>query len=130
MCRLTPQLAGRRKTAPAPTGGREQPSTTTWPTRTTSRKPICSCTTSIGRLGRLKSCYDRGSRIGDRYLSFSSDDDVFCREVRALALVQMARSDRLCWRAEQAEVGNGQAEDCRRAVQGSPLRPRHRYPVR
>jgi len=47
-----------------------------------------------------------------------------------MALVQMARSDRLCWRAEQAEVGNGQAEDCRRAVQGSPLRPRHRYPVR
>src|SRR6267142_1510135 len=77
MCRLTPQLAGRRKTAPAPTGGREQPSTTTWPTRTTSRKPICSCTTSIGRLGRLKSSYDRGSRSGDRYLRFSLDDDAF-----------------------------------------------------
>src|SRR6516225_7865270 len=76
MCRLTPQLAGRRKTAPAPTGGREQPSTTTWPTRTTSRKPISSCTTSIGRLGRLKSCYDRGSRSGDRHLSFSPDDDL------------------------------------------------------
>ena len=87
------QLAGRRKTAPAPTGGREQPSTTTWPTRTTSRKPICSCTTSIGRLGRLKSCYDRGSRIGDRYLSFSSDDDVFCREVRAFTRDHYALGD-------------------------------------
>src|SRR5215831_20339255 len=82
MCRSTLQLAGRRKTAPAPTGGREQPSTTTWPTRTTSRKLICSCTTSIGRLGRLKSCYDRGSRSGDRHLSFSPDDDAFRQEVR------------------------------------------------
>src|SRR6516162_5553226 len=67
MYRLTLQLAGRRKTVLAPTGWQEQPSTTTWPTRTTSRKPICSCTTSIGRLGRLKSCYDRGSRSGDRH---------------------------------------------------------------
>src|SRR5215467_9794670 len=93
MCRLTPRLAGRRKTAPAPTGWRGQPSTTTWPTRTTSRKPICSCTTSIGRLGRLKSCYDRGSRNGDRYLSFSSDDDVFCQEVRAFIRDHYALGD-------------------------------------
>jgi hypothetical protein len=49
---------------------------------------------------------------------------------REMALVQTVRSDRLSWRAEQAEVGNGQAEDCRRAVQGSPLRPRHRHLVR
>src|ERR1700730_14415703 len=81
MCRSTPQLAGRRKTAPAPTAWREQPSTTTWPTRTTSRKPICSCTTSIGQLGRLKSCCDRGSRSGDRHLNFSPDDDAFRQEV-------------------------------------------------
>ena len=33
-------------------------------------------------------------------------------------LVQMARSDRLRWRAEQGEVGNGQAKDCRRAFKG------------
>src|SRR6516164_11808533 len=46
------------------------------------------------------------------------------------ALVQTARSDRLRWHAERAEVGNGQTEDCRRAVQGSPLRPRRRHPVR
>src|ERR1700719_1257479 len=81
MCRLTLQLAGRRKTALAPTGGREQPLTTTWPTQTTSRKPTCSCTTSIGRLGRLKSCYGRGSRSGDRHLSLSPDDDTFRQEV-------------------------------------------------
>src|SRR6516162_4649011 len=81
MYRLTLQLAGRRKTVLAPTGAQEQRSTTTWPTRTTSRKPICSCTTSIGRRGRLKSCYDRGSRSGDRYLSCSPDDDAFRREV-------------------------------------------------
>src|SRR5215470_11541218 len=93
MCRLTPQLAGRRKTAPAPTGGREQPSTTTWPTRTTSRKLICSCTANIGRLGRLKSCYDRGSRSGDRHLSFSSDDDVFRQEVRAFIRDHYALGD-------------------------------------
>src|SRR5882757_7885807 len=91
MCRLTPQLAGRRKTAPAPTGGQEQRSTTTWPTRTTSRKPICSCTTSIGRLGRLKSSYDRGSRSGDRYLRFSLDDDAFRQEVRAFIETTMPR---------------------------------------
>src|SRR5689334_18433520 len=71
MCRLTPQSAGRRRTAPAPTGGRERVSTTTWPTRTTSRKPICNCTASIGPLGRLKSCCDRGSRGGDRRLRCS-----------------------------------------------------------
>ena len=71
MYRLTLQLAGRRKTVLAPIGGQEQRSTTTWPTRTTSRKPICSCTTSIGRRGRLKSCYDRGSRSGDPHPSFS-----------------------------------------------------------
>ena len=48
-------------------------------------KPICSCTASIGRLGRLKSSYDRGSRSGDQYLSFSSDDDVaFIRDHDAL----------------------------------------------
>ena len=53
--------------------------------------------------------------------------------VRALlsgALVQTARCDRLRWHAERAEVGNGQTEDCRRPVQGSPLRPRRRHPVR
>src|ERR1700756_3791218 len=83
MCRLTPQLAGRRKTAPAPTGGQEQRSTTTWPIRTTSRKPTCSCTISIGRLGRLKSCYGHGSRSGDLHLSLSPDDDAFREEVRA-----------------------------------------------
>ena len=33
----------------------ERLSTTTWPTRTASRKPICSCIASIGRLGRSKS---------------------------------------------------------------------------
>src|SRR5215469_9938350 len=82
MYRLTLQLAGRRKTVLAPTGWQEQRSTTTWPTRTTSRKPICSCTISIGRLGRLKSCYDRGSKSGDRHLTFSPDDDVFRQEVR------------------------------------------------
>src|ERR1700739_4944351 len=49
---------------------------------------------------------------------------------RGMALVQTARSDRLRWYAERAEVGNGQTEDCRRAVQGSPLRPRRRHPVR
>jgi Chaperonin 10 Kd subunit len=47
-----------------------------------------------------------------------------------VALVQTARPDRLRWYAERAEVGNGQTEDCRRAVQGSPLRPRRRHPVR
>src|SRR5882757_618259 len=93
MCRLTPQLAGRRKTAPAPTGWREQPSTTTWPTQTTSRKLICSCTTSIGRLGRLKSCYDRGSRSGDRHLSFSPNDDVFRQEVRVFICDHYALGD-------------------------------------
>ena len=38
--------------------------------------------------------------------------------------------DRLRWRAERAEGGNGQAEDGRGAVQGSSLRPRRRHPVR
>jgi hypothetical protein len=46
------------------------------------------------------------------------------------ALVQIARSDRLRWRAALAEVGDGQAKDRRGAVQGSPLRPGSRHPVR
>src|SRR5271155_2905172 len=66
MCRSTPRLAGRRKTVPARIDWREQVSTTTWPTRTASRKPICSCIASIGRLGRSRSYYDHGSRDGDR----------------------------------------------------------------
>jgi len=56
---------GLRKTVPARTVGRVRRSTTTWLTRTASRKPICSCTASIGRLGRSKSCCGRGWRNGD-----------------------------------------------------------------
>src|SRR5436190_1396043 len=65
MCGSTLRSAGRRKTVPARTGWREQRSTTTWPTRTTSQKRICSCIASIGRRGHSKSCCDRGSRGGD-----------------------------------------------------------------
>jgi len=35
------------------------------------------------------------------------------------ALVQKRRSDRFRWRAELAEVGNGHAEECGSAIQGS-----------
>src|SRR5712664_161359 len=66
MWRSTPRLAGRNKTAPARTGGPERPSTTTWPTLTASRRPICSCIASIGRPGRSKSRCGRGPRDGDR----------------------------------------------------------------
>ena len=41
----------------------ERLSTTTWPTRTASRKPICSCIASIGRLGRSKSCTTVGREM-------------------------------------------------------------------
>src|SRR5262245_1546499 len=60
-----PRSAGHRRTVPARTDSLEWPSMTTWPTRTASRKPICSCTASIGPHGRSKSCCDRGSRNGD-----------------------------------------------------------------
>src|SRR5467141_512064 len=46
------------------------------------------------------------------------------------ALVQMMRSDQLRWHAERAEVSDGQAEERGGVVQGSPLRPRDRHPVR
>src|SRR5260221_11588183 len=46
------------------------------------------------------------------------------------ALVQTARSDRLCWRLNWLRVGNGQAEERGGAVRGSPLRPRSYRPVR
>ena len=65
MCRSTLRLAGLRKTVLARTAWLEQVSTTTWPTRTASRKHICSCIASIARLGRSKWCYDRGSRNGN-----------------------------------------------------------------
>src|SRR5437870_11108719 len=50
--------------------------------------------------------------------------------VEQMALVQMARCDRLGWHAELAEVGNEQAEDRGGAVQGPPLRPGSRHPLR
>src|SRR5580704_9628626 len=65
MCQSTPRSAGRRKMAPARTDGPERPSTTTWPTLTASRRPICSCIASIGRPGLSKSRYGRGPRDGD-----------------------------------------------------------------
>src|SRR5437764_9622412 len=68
MCRLTPRSAGRRRTAAERTGWRERPSRITWPTRTASQRPICSCIASIGRPGHSKSCCDRGSRNGDRVM--------------------------------------------------------------
>ena len=46
------------------------------------------------------------------------------------ALVQMAATDQLHWRAELAEVVDGQAEGGSGAVRGSPLRPRSHHPVR
>src|ERR1700737_2309774 len=46
------------------------------------------------------------------------------------ALVQMAVADRLGWRAELAEVVDGQAEGGGGAVRRSPLRPRSHHPVR
>jgi NAD(P)-dependent dehydrogenase (short-subunit alcohol dehydrogenase family) len=51
--------------APALTDAPEQRSTTIWPIRTASRRLSCSCTASIGRRGRSRSCCDRGSRNGD-----------------------------------------------------------------
>src|SRR6478735_3303691 len=66
MCRSTPRSAGHRRTAPARTDWREWPPMTTWPTRTASRKPICSSIASIGPRGHSKSCCDRGWRNGDR----------------------------------------------------------------
>src|ERR1700731_1461970 len=51
-------------------------------------------------------------------------------KARALALVQMAATDQLHWRAELAEVVDGQAEGGSGAVRGSPLRPRSHHPVR
>src|SRR5207253_9890312 len=47
-----------------------------------------------------------------------------------VALVQMAVSDQVRWRAKRAEVSDGQAEERGAAVQVSTLRPRHRHPVR
>jgi hypothetical protein len=52
------------------------------------------------------------------------------QKVADMALVQMARSDRLRYPVELVEVGNEQAEGRRRAVQGAPLRARDRHPVR
>src|SRR5258707_9530804 len=52
------------------------------------------------------------------------------RAVTRWALVQSARSDRLCWRLNWLRVGNGQAEERGGAVRGSPLRPRSHHPVR
>jgi hypothetical protein len=46
------------------------------------------------------------------------------------ALVQMAAADKLHWRAELAEVVDGQAEGGSGAVRGSPLRPRSHHLVR
>src|SRR5260370_4536600 len=46
------------------------------------------------------------------------------------ALVQMAMPDQLGWRAERAEVVDGQAEGGSGAVRRSPLRPRSHHPVR
>src|SRR5258708_27126486 len=42
----------------------------------------------------------------------------------------MAATDQLHWRAELAEVVDGQAEGGSGAVRGSPLRPRSHHPVR
>jgi hypothetical protein len=47
-----------------------------------------------------------------------------------MALVQIAVSARLRWRAELAEVIDGQAEGGSGAVRGSPRRPRSHHPVR
>src|SRR6266404_3074941 len=52
------------------------------------------------------------------------------RKDPATALVQMVRCDQLRWHAERAEVSDGQAEERGGIVQGSPLRPRDRHPVR
>src|SRR5216683_762501 len=52
------------------------------------------------------------------------------RAVTRWALVQSARSDRLCWRLNWLRVGNGQAEERGGIVRGSPLRPRSHHPVR
>src|SRR5216683_6456391 len=52
------------------------------------------------------------------------------RAVTRWALVQSARSDRLCWRLNWLRVGNGQAEEHGGAVRGSPLRPRSHHSVR
>ena len=38
---------------------------TTWPIRTASRRPICSCTASIAQPGRSRSCCGPGSKNGD-----------------------------------------------------------------
>src|SRR5215471_21448883 len=48
----------------------------------------------------------------------------------AAALVQMTVPDRLSWRAELAEVVDGQAEGDSGVVRRSPLRPRSHHPVR
>src|ERR1700732_4779054 len=50
--------------------------------------------------------------------------------LRGTALVQMAATDQLHWRAELAEVVDGQAEGGSGVVRGSPLRPRSHHPVR
>src|SRR5205823_3686955 len=59
-----------------------------------------------------------------------ADVDDATREVVLTALVQMAAADQLHWRAELAEVVDGQAEGGSGAVRGSPLRPRSHHPVR
>src|SRR6266853_1839511 len=95
MCRSTPRSAGRRKTAPARTDGPERPSTTTWPTLTASRRPICSYIASIGRPGRSKSRYGRGPRDGDRRSPRSSPSLSLEREnsMKAFIVERYGRKD-------------------------------------
>src|SRR4029077_19208033 len=60
----------------------------------------------------------------------SIDPELMIRMLIVGALVQMAAADQLHWRAELAEVVDGQAEGGSGAVRGSPLRPRSHHPVR
>src|SRR5216683_6344013 len=57
-------------------------------------------------------------------------DETYVKIRGEWALVQTARSDRLCWRLNWLRVGNGQAEERGGAVRGSPLRPRSYHLVR
>src|SRR5260370_29397448 len=64
-----------------------------------------------------------------KYLVVAATQSSLCT-ARCQALVQMAMPDQLGWRAERAEVVDGQAEGGSGAFRGSPLRPRSHHPVR
>src|SRR5438105_14308905 len=81
---------------------------------------------------QLDSLIDEAAR---RELTIREALSLFCereigRKDERRALVQMAAADQLHWRAELAEVVDGQAEGGSGAVRGSPLRPRSHHPVR